>query len=129
MKASYPNLELMEYMANTMLVNNEDLAKRFDNAKREHGRISGADFVAEVFIQMWGSTCTAFDICADGSPAIAGCAMTEAYTVVMHERLSDTYFIFVDNKPCYYVVDATKKFLDDLRAHNIKSLSEVEKYY
>lgn len=78
---------------------------------------------------MWGSTCTAFDICEDGSPALGGCAMTEAYTVVIHERLTDTYFVFVNNRLCYYVEDANQTFLDDLKEHNIKPLSEAKKVY
>ena len=78
---------------------------------------------------MWGSTNTAFTICSDGSPAIGGCAMTEAYTVVMHERTTDAYFVFVDNRLCYYVENANQAFLTDLKEHNIKPLSEAKKVY
>ena len=55
--------------------------------------------------------------------------MTEAYTVVMHERTTDVYFVFVDNKLCYYVENANQAFLTDLKEHNIKSLSEAKKVY
>lgn len=129
MKPSYPNLELMEYKAFIAFKDNEELLKKFEEAKEKRRRFAGFDFVAEVFTQMWGSTCTAFDVCEDGSPAIGGCAMTEAYTVVIHERLTDTYFVFVNNKLCYYVENANQTFLDDLKEHRIKPLSEAKNVY
>lgn len=129
MKPSYPNLELMEYKAFIAFKDNEELSKKFEEAKEKHGRFAGFDFVAEAFTQVWGSTCTAFDICEDGSPALGGCALTEAYTVVIHERLTDTYFVFVNNRLCYYIEDANQTFLDDLKEHNIKPLSEAKKVY
>ena len=129
MKANYPNLELMEYQSFIAIKDNEELRKKFQDAKVKQGKFTRLDFVAEAFIQMWGSTNTAFDICPDGSPAIGGCAMTEAYTVVMHERTTDVYFVFVDNKLCYYVENANQVFLTDLKEHNIKSLFEAKKVY
>ena len=129
MKPSYPNLELVEYKSFIIFKNNEELSKKFEEAKEKYGRFAELDFVAEVFTQMWSSTCTAFDICKDGSPAIGGCALTEAYTVVIHERLTDIYFVFVNDRFCYYVEDANQIFLNDLKEHNIKSLSEAKKVY
>lgn len=129
MKANYPNLELMEYQSFIVIKNSEELLKKFEDAKAKQGRFTRVDFTAEVFIQMWGNTNTAFDVCPDGSPTIGGCAMTEAYTVVMHERTTDVYFVFVDNKLCYYVENANQVFLTDLKEHNIKSLSEAKKAY
>ena len=129
MRLSYPNLELMEYKAFINFKNNKELSKKFEEAKEKRGRFAGYDFVAEVFTQMWGSTYTAFDICEDGTPTLGGCAMTEAYTVVIHERLTDTYFVFIDNKLCYYVENANQTFLNDLKEHSIKPLSEAKKVY
>lgn len=129
MRPNYPNLELMEYKAFIAFKDNEELSKKFKDAKEKRGRFAGFDFVAEAFTQMWGSTCTAFDICEDGSPALGGCALTEAYTVIIHERLTDTYFVFVNNRLCYYVENANQTFLDDLKEHNIKPLSEAKKVY
>lgn len=129
MKANYPNLELMEYQSFIAIKSSEELLKKFEDAKAKQGRFTRIDFTAEVFIQMWGNTNTAFDVCPDGSPAIGGCAMTEAYTVVMYERTTDVYFVFVDNKLCYYVENANQVFLTDLKEHNIKSLSEAKKAY
>lgn len=129
MKANYPNLELMEYQSFIVIKNSEELLKKFEDAKAKQGKFTRVNFTAEVFIQMWGNTSTAFDICPDGSATIGGCAMTEAYTVVMHERTTDVYFVFVDNKLCYYVENANQAFLTDLKEHNIKSLSEAKKAY
>lgn len=129
MKPSYPNLELMEFKSFLAFKNNKELSKKFEEAKEKHGRFADFGFEAEVFLQMWGSTCTAFDIYEDGSPAIGGCAMTEAYTVVIHERLTDIYFVFVNDRLCYYVENANQTFLDDLKERNIKSLSEAKKSY
>lgn len=129
MRLSYPNLELMEYKAFITFKNNKELSKKFEEAKEKRGIFAGYDFVAEVFTQMWGSTHTAFDICEDGTPTLGGCAMTEAYTVVIHERLTDTYFVFIDNKLCYYVENASQTFLNDLKEHSIKPLSEAKKVY
>lgn len=129
MKANYPNLELMEYQSFITIKSTEELLKKFEDAKAKYGRFTRVDFAAEAFIQMWGNTNTAFDVCLDGSPTIGGCAMTEAYTVVMHERTTDVYFVFVDNKLCYYVENANQVFLTDLKEHNIKSLSEAKKAY
>lgn len=129
MKANYPNLELIEYQAYIAIKNTQELLKKFEDAKAKQGRFTRLDFEAEVFIQMWGNTNTAFDVCPDGSPTIGGCTMTEAYTTVMYERTTDVYFVFVDNKLCYYIENANQAFLTDLKEHNIKSLSEAKKAY
>lgn len=55
--------------------------------------------------------------------------MTETYTVVMHERLTDIYFVFVNGRLCYYVENANQTFLDDLKEHNIKPLSKAKESY
>ena len=112
---NYPNLELLEYQFI------QEIAKRY--------KLKNPKITAEMFLQMWGSTATAFDICDDGSPAIGGCAMTEAYTVIFHERNSDIYGIFVDNKPCYLVTNPSEKFLEDIKNKNIASKSEANQIY
>jgi hypothetical protein len=65
----------------------------------------------------------------DGSPSIAGCAMTEDYTTVIHETVTDSYGIFIGNDPCYIVFDATEEFYNDLKNKNMKSLSWAKKSY
>lgn len=128
MRTEYPNLELMEYIFKQTLVSDDRWKKKFEEIKKER-KYALLDIDVKVFLQIWGSTCTAFDVTEDGSPAIGGCAMTKAYTAVFHEHLTDYYCVFVDGKPCYLVADASLVFYEDLEDCRIKSFSEAKKYY
>lgn len=123
-----PNLELVLYKAQQLLSRDKEfvdvLAERRKTEK--HLRI---DFTLEVFPQMWGSTCTGFDITENGEPTVGGCAMTEEYTIVIHERTTDCYCVFFGEQPCYKVTNANKDFYDDLKNHRMASLSEAKKRY
>ena len=123
-----PNLELVLYKAQQLLSRDKEfvdvLAERRKTEK--HLRI---DFTLEVFPQMWGSTCTGFDVTENGEPTIGGCAMTEEYTIVIHERTTDCYWVFFGEQPCYKVTNANKDFYDDLMNHRMASLSEAKKRY
>lgn len=127
-RAEYPNLELMEYMFKQRLQADKEWVEKYKEIK-EQCEYAHVSFNVVVFPQVWGSTCTAFDVMPDGSPAIGGCAMTETYTVVFHENLTDCYCVFVDGRPCYLVNDATSVFYEDLKNCNMKSLSEAKKHY
>lgn len=126
--AKYPNLELIEYKFRQILNNDEEWKKKVEEAW-EKNRYIYPDHEVIVFPQVWGSTNTAFDVCEDGSPAIGGCAMTKAYTVVVKETLTETYGVFVDDKACYIVDNPSNEFYKDLSEHNIKSRSEAKKAY
>lgn len=126
--AEYPNLELIEYKFNVQLKLNAEWNEKIQAFKKLNPYI-GETFSLKVFPQTWGSTATAFDIMPDGSPAVAGCAMTEAYTTVIHEIVTDSYGVFIGNKPCYIVFDATEVFFEDLKNLRMKSLSQAKKYY
>lgn len=123
-----PNLELVLYKAQQLLSRDKEfvdvLAERRKTEK--HLRI---DFALEVFPQMWGSTCTGFDVTENGEPTVGGCAMTEEYTIVIHERTTDCYCVFFGEQPCYKVTNANKDFYDDLKNHRMASLSEAKKRY
>lgn len=123
-----PNLELVLYKAQQLLARDKEfvdvLAERRKTEK--HLRI---DFTLEVFPQMWGSTCTGFDVTENGEPTVGGCAMTEEYTIVIHERTTDCYCVFFGEQPCYKVTNANKDFYDDLKNHRMASLSEAKKRY
>lgn len=93
MNAGYPNLELLEYKARVALSSDEEFLKTIEE-KRKNDKYVYVEMEAIVFPQIWGSTCTGFDVSKDGSPAIGGCAMTKEYTTVFHELLTDTYIIF-----------------------------------
>lgn len=121
MYAIYPNLELVEYKVKQLLAADEEFMKKLDKRR--------PDFDVVVFPQTWGSTCTGFDICPDGSPTVGVCAMTKEYTIVVHELTTDSYIVCFGNRPCYKVTDANEDFYSDLKSHNMASLSEARKKY
>lgn len=43
--------------------------------------------------------------------------------------LTDTFGVFVDDKPCYVVDNATDEFYKDLNERNLKSLSQAFNCY
>lgn len=94
MNARYPNLELLEYKARVALSQDEEFLKIFEEKKRNN-KYAYAEIDAVMFPQVWGSTCTGFDVTEDGSPTLGGCAMTKEYTTVLHELATDTYIIFL----------------------------------
>lgn len=128
MSATLPNLELLQYIATEILLKEENIAKKIEEKYKMPVKWV-IDLEANVFLQTWGNTCTAFDVDKDGNAVLGGQAMTSAYTVVFLERHTQTYVVFVDNKFCYYVTNATDEFLLDLTKHNLKSLSEAKKFY
>ena len=128
MTPDYPNLELLEYKARQFLAKDKETVNKI-NERRKENRYAGVYFETMLFPQMWGSTCTGFDVMEDGSASIGGCAMTKEYTTVIHELLTDTYVVCFGNRPCYKVSDANEAFLADLKNHNMASLSEAKKRY
>lgn len=116
----YPNLELLEYQFHQML--DFDVAwKRRSNGMPE--------FDATVFLQTWGSTNTGFDVMPNGDPSVGGDAMTSAYTVVMHEKQTNVYGVFVDNRFCYMVTEPTESFIEDMKNRSMASLSVAKTRY
>lgn len=128
MEPKYPNLELIDFKAKMYLANDDSWQEKFKKIKKEN-KYAYVNFDAMVFSQIWGSTCTGFDVCKDGSPAIGGCAMTKEYTTVMHETSTDTYVIFFGEKACYSVEDKNDKFIEDLRRLQLAGLKEAMKIY
>lgn len=128
MNARYPNLELLEYKAGAALSRDEEFLKIFEE-KKKNKKYVYAEIDAVVFPQIWGSTCTGFDVTEDGSPAWGGCAMTKEYTTVFHELLTDTYIIFFGEKMCYKVTNANAEFYEDLQKRQMASLSEAKRRY
>ena len=109
MNPRYPNLELIDYKAKELFFRDEKLKNKFMELKSKR-KYTYIDMEAIVFPQVWGSTCTGFDVMHDGSAAIGGCAMTKEYTTVIHEKTTDVYFVFFGDKPCYMVSNANEKF-------------------
>lgn len=128
MNARYPNLELLEYKARVALSKDEEFLKNFE-AKRKDNKYVYLEIDAVVFPQIWGSTCTGFDVTEDGSPALGGCAMTKEYTTVLHELATDIYIICFGEKICYKVTNANAKFFEDFQKRRMASLSEAKRRY
>ena len=128
MNARYPNLELLEYKARVALSKDEEFLKNFE-AKRKDNKYVYSEIDAVVFPQIWGSTCTGFDVTEDGSPTLGVCAMTKEYTTVLHELATDIYIIFFGEKMCYKVTNANVEFFEDLKKRHMASLSEAKRRY
>lgn len=126
--SNYPNLELLEYKATIYFSNQTELIGKLKKIQEEK-RFARVNFKAEVFPQMWGSTCLGFDVDENGSAMVGGSAMTEDYTTVMHETITDTYFVFFGSKICYMVENANEQFLEDLKNHRLERLSIAKKKY
>lgn len=124
----YPNLDSMQNLMVNFLMIDEKSKNKIEALKKEN-RFESLEFDATMFSQVWGSTCTAFDVTPNGEATIGGSAMTRAYTVVLHELTSNTFGIFVDGKPAYIITDANETFYEDLEKRNLKSLSEAMKKY
>lgn len=126
--AALPNLELLLYKAQQLLAHDEEFLKTFKERKDKLNHLS-VDFDVIVFSQVWGNTCTGFDVTSDGSPTIGGCAMTKEYTTVIHETVTDCYCVFFGDRPCYKVTNANQNFHEDLMKRQMASLSEAKERY
>ena len=123
-----PNLELLLYKAQQILAHDEEFIAALNEKKKERSHVS-VDFDIEVFSQVWGSTCTGFDVCEDGSPAMGGSAMTKEYTTVIHERVTGCYCVFFGDRACYKVTNANDDFYEDLANRQMVSLSKAKTRY
>lgn len=128
MNARYPNLELLEYKAIMYLSRDKEFVRILDEKKRNN-KYTHVEIEAVMFPQIWGSTCTGFDVTENGSPTLGGCAMTKEYTTVIHELVTDTYIIFFGEKMCYEVTNANAEFYEDLQKRQMASLSEAKRRY
>ena len=128
MNARDPNLELLEYKAIMYLSRDKEFVRILDEKKRDN-KYALVEIEAVMFPQIWGSTCTGFDVTENGSPTLGGCAMTKEYTTVIHELVTDTYIIFFGEKMCYEVTNANAEFYEDLQKRQMASLSEAKRRY
>ena len=125
MYANVPDLKEIEKNVNEFLATDVTFKERMPKGNA----FIGYDLSFEIFPQLWGSTCTGFDVTEDGMAAIGGCAMTEEYTVVVHERVTNTYLIFFGNQLAYEVTEPNEAFLSDLKNKNLESLSQAKLKY
>ena len=126
----YPNLELLEYKAKQLLSQDKEFLSAVEAYKKENNKNNaGFNFNTTMFPQVWGSTCTGFDVATDGSPAIGGSAMTKEYTTILCETLTESYIVCFGDRPCYKVTNPSKDFLHDLMRHSMASLKEAQGRY
>lgn len=123
-----PNLELLIYKAQQILSNDKDFLPAFNKVCSKE-KITGyflvPDFDVEVFPQTWSNAATGFD-----EPNTVSCqAITDAYTTVVYERITDTYVVFFDNKPCYKVNNPNECFMNDLKNHCLKGIAGAKDAY
>ena len=116
MNATYPNLELIEYRTHQL----------FSNEKKNNPLL---DITLIIFPQIWGSTCTGFDVMPDGEPVFSGCSMTKEYTTIVYVKPIDIYVVFFGNKPAYTVSNPNELFLSDLTNRNMAPVSQAKKRY
>jgi len=122
-----PNLELLMYKGIGHLGQDKEFMEKVIKAKSNG--IGVFDFKIETFPQIWGSSCTGFDITEDGKDAIGSSFMTTEYTTVVHEENTETYLVFFGDRPCYAVHNPTKEFYEDLKERNLASLSKAKERY
>ena len=119
MVARIPNLELLLYKAQQALAHDPDFVQKIAEIKENDSRFS----------QIWGSTCTGFDVTEAGEPVMAGSAMTEEYTTIVHEKTTDTYCVFFGDRPCYKVDNPSNEFYEDMMKRQMASLSRAKNRY
>lgn len=116
----FPNLEEIEQ---TVL----DKLKKYPEYKE---RMESKDLTRKIpvyendfymFPQMWGSTTLGFG-------GVGGCAMTQAYTVVVWNRVLEYSFVFFDGRLAYAVKSPNEKFLNDLRSFDMTECYKANKY-
>ena len=122
-----PNLDLLMYKAMLYFQQDKESLKKRDALKLQN--YQAITFDIETFPQIWGSTCTGFDITEDGKATVGGCAMTTEYTTVVRANRINSYVVFFGDRICYAVHDPGKEFYDDLMNRNLASLSEAKKKY
>lgn len=124
----YPDMELLEYKVSLILSEDKVFCREIRDAKEKRKYVC-AELEAMMFPQIWGSTCTGFDITEKGEPTIGGSAITKEYTTVFHELTTDIYVVCFGERPCYMVHNANETFFDDLKRKQMRSLSQAKKVY
>lgn len=132
MNPCYPNLELLEYKVQQLLLKDEETLNKINKIKESYQNkriMITLNFEVIVFAQTWCDTCTGFDVMPDGSAAWGGQAFTKEYSSIFHELTTDTYVVCFGDRPCYKVTNANEKFYEDLNKRQMASLSEAKKLY
>ena len=131
MNAKLPNLELVVYKSQILLSSNKEFQEKMKDTKFQRCYMGAEkyNFSVEVFLQTWQTTSTGIDLMPDGSPLHGTPITTEAYTTVVHERITNTYIVFFGDQPAYITINPSLTFRNDLKDHKLKSLSESAGVY
>lgn len=91
MVARIPNLELLLYKAQQALCHDPDFVQKIAEIKENdsHKKVY-LDFSVECFSQIWGSTCTGFDVTEAGEPVMAGSGYDRGITPPSYMRRPQT---------------------------------------
>lgn len=126
-KSHYPDLKLLEYIAKEKMLEDARLKKKFELIKEENQcKKLVLSFECEVFNQSWENSSLAFD---EETKGYAGQMLYESYTTVFHEKITNIYIVFVNNKIAYIVTEPTETFFNDLHNRNLNTVSYAKKYY
>ena len=80
--------------------------------------------ILAVFVQNWPNTAGLYE---DGG--FSGSALSNYYTTVIYEAVSDTYGIFQKNGLVYLIKGTNENVLEDINNHSIKCLKEARERY
>lgn len=108
-----------------ILNNTDTVITKFEDAKN-FSNIDCFELSFEVFLQTWANTSCGIGT-RDGE--FSGQAITETYTVVCHEIVTDSYIVFYGNQIGYLVTDPSSEFLADLKNHNLKDVEYAKLHY
>ena len=129
MLAEYPNLPLVqERFQNAIyerLLEKKAEIQREKETENRHIFWIGPKYRADVFMQTWANTAGGFQ-----EPGmVSGQALTEQYTTVMYEQVTEIYGVFFGNRLCYLVDNANDAFLEDLKNRNMCCLGDAKNRY
>lgn len=109
-----PNLPLVQERFWNSL--SEDFKSKYKEEYKRH-----PEFEFYVFPQTWGSTSLGFG-------GFGGQAITEAYTVVMIDRVSGIAGVFFNERLAYAIEKPNEKFYEDLHNFNMKEVMCSSEY-
>lgn len=120
-----PNLHNIGMHCEAILNHSETVVNKFKIAN-ENSDVDCFELSFEVFLQTWANTSCGLTL---NESDFSGQAITDSYTVVCHEIVTDSYIVFFGNYVGYLVTDASKEFLSDLMNHDLKGINYAKIHY
>lgn len=110
---AYPNLGLLEYRFNEVLLSEHDSSKRF---------IPDCDVF--MFPQTWPNTGGGFA----RKGYFYGDAMTRQYTTVLINHHENVAMVCFGDRPAYFVKPVPSTFYDDLKKQSMAGVEDTSRY-